>query len=344
MNALILQASTKIHKEVRIESPTVFNIPVLGGSSKGSMRRFLSDPSSSGGLQIDQDRDSRSSADGHLQRLEVRSVASSSYHVDSDISTLDQNNQVTSEAGDQDNDFLIHSERIYHKDTGHESTLREELCEVRIEGPEGSHRYFIPADDLQRLVTVDAISTELRQRGESENTANSFSRQILNRALKLFAILVYLRRGELILDFLAEDIDDTHLPFIRSDKNPKARDYKLCSIRHPGQPLKCMERWDRDLVDELGRDQWCMLAPVFEFHDGIEHYDLHDNCVLPWVEDGESGDSANVGGYGSVSKIAIHPAHQKVVENISQIVKPPPLIPLLNVAILSNVEAFAKSS
>jgi hypothetical protein len=315
MNTLSLQAATNVHKEVRIESPKESMVP---SSGQGSVRRPSPSPPPPGGLQADQDGNSRSGADEQSRRLKVLSVSSSSYHADSDIFTLNQNNKTMSEAGDQDSDF------VSHKDTGHESTLRENLCEVRIEAPQNSHRYFIPADDQKLLVTADSVSMELEERGKSEDVARSTSENIMNSAPKLFAILVYLRHGELILDFLEEGIDDTHLPFIRSDKTPRARDYKLCSRHHPGQPLNCMERWDRDLVDEFGRDQWCMLAPVFEYHDGIAHYDLHDNCVLPWVEDEERGDSAMVGGYGSVSKIAIHPAHQRIVGNANQMVKPPP--------------------
>jgi hypothetical protein len=173
-------------------------------------------------------------------------------------------------------------------------------------------------------VTVDAISKELQEWGVSEEEANSSSEDILNSALRLFAILVYVRRGKLILDFRKEDIDDTHLPFSRSDKSSKARAYKLCSRRHPGEPIKCMERWDRDLVDEFGRDQWCMLAPVFEFHDGIKHYDLDDNCILPWAEDEERNGSTIDGGHGSVCRIAIHPAHQRIVGHVNQMVSLPP--------------------
>lgn len=302
MNTLTLQAATDVHKEVRIEPPKEFMVP---SSGQGSVRRPSPSSSPPGGLQADQDGDSRS-------------IGSSSYHADSDILTLNQNNKTMSEVGDQDSDF------VSHKDTGHESTLREKLYKVRIEVPQNSYRYFIPADDLKLLVTPASISMELEERGKSEDVARSTTGNIMDSAPKLFAILVYLRHGELILDFLQEGIDDTHLPFIRSDQTPGAKDYKLCSRCSPGQPLNCMERWDREMVDEFGRDQWCMLAPVFEYHDEIEHYDLHDNCVLPWVEDEERGDSAMVGGYGSVSKIAIHPAHQLIAGNANQLVRPPP--------------------
>ncbi|KAE9370825.1 kinase-like protein [Stipitochalara longipes BDJ] len=198
--------------------------------------------------------------------------------------------------------------------------LRERLCDVMIEAPPGSHRYFIPVDDLDRLLTGDTILKELRDYGYNEEMVQSYSENILKSASRLFATLVYIRHGALILDFLHEGINDLHLPFTRSDMSSK--NYKLCSRLRPGQPIKCIERCDRDLVDAFGRDQWYMLAPVFEYHDRVEHYDLHDNCVLPWVEDDERGDHEIQGGFGSVVKVAIHKAHQRFVGNAIQMPLP----------------------
>lgn len=140
---------------------------------------------------------------------------------------------------------------------------------------------------------------------------------IWKSAPKLFAILVCLKRGNLITDFLDEEIDDTDLPFVRSDNTARSGHFKLCSKKTPDQPIKCMTSWDQARVNDFGRDQWCMLAPIFEYTDEIEHYDLEDNCVLPWVEDEERSDQAIEGGFGSVWKIAIHPAHQQIRGSVS---------------------------
>lgn len=303
-------------------------VPLKGGCRPGSSRfGCLPSPASSGGLPASEDGDPRFGTGAQLRGLKVRSAASSSYHADSDISTLDRNSQATPETGGQVSDVSQNFERISRTDSGHESTLREKLCDIRRERPPGSHKYFIPADDLEHLLTADAISIELQAQGLSEDRARSYSEDILKSARKLFAILVYVRQGEKVLEFLEEDIEDSDLPFIRSDMDPKAKDYKLCSSRRPGQPIKCMENWSRHLVEDFGRDQWWMLVPIFEYHEGIEHYDLQDNCVLPWVEDEESGDREIQGGFGSVSKVAIHQAHQRFVGSSNHIVLHP-LLPL----------------
>ena len=254
--------------------------PLMGGPSS---------PSSSGSLQVNQDEDSRYS---NRPRSRSRSRSRSPFR------------RVRSS-----------SRSIY--DTGDESVLREKLLDLRIEAPRRSHRYFIPRDDLDHLLTAETISEELQNYGLPDDLVRKTSETILNSALNLFAILVYVSNGDYIRDFLDEGIIDLDLPFDRCDVSPDNRDYKLCSTRRPGQPIKCMEDWNRDLKDEFGRDQWCMLGPVFEYHDRIKHYDLQSNCVLPWVEDEERGDHEIHGGFGSVCKVAIHPAHHRFTEGVS---------------------------
>lgn len=232
---------------------------------------------------------------------------------------------------DDDVDSMLHTAKVFRKNVTHESilpesTLREELFQAQIEWPESSHRYFIPADDFERMVTPEAILKELRGICVSDEMLHLTAEYISKSAPKLFAILVCLKHTHLILDFLKESIDDKDLPLIRSDENAKPRGYELYSSRKPKQLIKCTGKWDRELVNAFSRDQWSLLTPIFEYDDEIIHYELHDNCVLPWVED-EQGSSMD-GGYGSIWKIAIHPAHQKIRNNSSQMVRPhssPPL-------------------
>jgi len=64
-----------------------------------------------------------------------------------------------------------------------------------------------------------------------------------------------------------------------------------------------------------------MFAPVFEYHDRIAHYNLQDNCVLPWIEDEERGDHEIRGGFGSVCKVGIHQAHHRFAGSVSPVVR-----------------------
>ncbi|KAF8849201.1 kinase-like protein, partial [Acephala macrosclerotiorum] len=144
------------------------------------------------------------------------------------------------------------------------------------------------------------------------------SQRISATSYKLFALLVRLRLGPYIRDFLAEGVDDSHLPFARSDRENKAeaaRKFKLCSGKHPGRVVRCMIDLDDEDVERIFRAQWEVNAQVFEFSDDIEHYNLDPNSVLPWVEDHQHESSAMQGGFGSVWKVRIHPDHRIKGEN-----------------------------
>lgn len=195
--------------------------------------------------------------------------------------------------------------------------LRNRLYDVRIEWPQGGTRYFVPADDLKRLFTEESILAELdRCQGKLPigDDRQELAKKIFETAVKLFAVLVHLKMGHYISGFLREDISDIDLPFERSDKSAKPGKYKLCSSRSLQQPIKCIARWDQDFVVNFEREQWCVLAPIFERSDEgqVPHYELGDNCVLPFIKDEERSDQVREGGFSTVWEIVIHPAHQKL--------------------------------
>ena len=70
-----------------------------------------------------------------------------------------------------------------------------------------------------------------------------------------------------------------------------------------------MEKWERTHVENLGIYQWSMLTPCFEKSLDVNHYDLEDNCILPFVKDEERSEKNNEGGFSFVWEIEIHPAH-----------------------------------
>jgi hypothetical protein len=191
-------------------------------------------------------------------------------------------------------------------------TLRDQLWKAQIESPPDSLIFFVPDDDLQRLVNPNSVEVELERNNvkfESGEVKRNTAVRISATSRKLFATLVCLQLGHLICHFLAEGIDDGHLPFVRSDESGQT--FKFCSRRHPEKPIKCMEYWDRDQVHSFGRTQWFMLAPIFEYTEEIQHYELEDNRVFPFIPDRDRYNHVTEGGYGSVSKIYIHPAHQR---------------------------------
>ncbi|TVY81364.1 putative L-type lectin-domain containing receptor kinase VI.1 [Lachnellula suecica] len=202
------------------------------------------------------------------------------------------------------------------------SILQEALIDARHEWPPDQNSYFIPVDSLEDLLSVDTITAELEgyQLDSTTTGSNQHLAQLISiNASKLFAILVCLGLGESIRQFLDEDITDKDLPFKRLDETettgtPKKR---LCSRLRRNKPIKCMESWGRQRIRNFDREQWYVLAPVFNNCEdvGVPHYDFGKNQVLPFLKDGEQSDQVKEGGYSTVWEIKIHPAHQKLHHN-----------------------------
>lgn len=191
--------------------------------------------------------------------------------------------------------------------------LRERLAQIRKEAPSGTSKFFFPNGALRRLIVPDEILTELRK-AKTEYTTNElkeWSQKIYNEAPKLFAVLVWINLSNYIYDFVSEGFSDTDLPFRRCDC---LHDVRLCSKKSPTKAIEAMRTWKSEKIHEFNRDQHCMLSPVFHFGDDVQHQELEDTCVLPFIEDHERSNTqmAIEGGYAFVWKIKIHPDHQIV--------------------------------
>lgn len=74
--------------------------------------------------------------------------------------------------------------------------------------------------------------------------------------------------------------------------------------------------WVLGRVVEFSRIQWYMEAPIFDF----SHYELDENCVLSLPNDDGCSGQAKEGGFGTVRKNTIHPAHHRFhVDKLSMV-------------------------
>lgn len=201
------------------------------------------------------------------------------------------------------------------------TSLRDHLLENRIEWPENSDRFFLPCDVLKHAVTSSSIYVELGHHNtemeEGDRLMTTIS--IRSSAVKLFALLVSLGKGQLIYNFLDENIGDKDLPFQRSDEANKSGTYKFCSKLNVPIPLKCMVDWDSRSVVEFSRMQCSMDPPVFEY---CHHYEIDDSCVLPFLNSEGSSDEVKEGGFSTVWKAKIYPAHHRFRDKTRKVDKP----------------------
>lgn len=213
---------------------------------------------------------------------------------DSTASTVVAPSHVTSQASNQ------HEQGTY-------STLSKDVSNELLEWPEGGNKYFLPVDQFQRLVTVESISTELQ--GNERVLPHGYSylsmaQIIFERFSKLFVILLLCDKVDSIYDFFNEGLDDSHLPF-------EKKDYKLFSKKHPSVQVQCTKNWFREVIRQFAWFQWSLNAPIFEKH---RHYVLDKNDIMPFTMDasGDPNTTMPHGGFGEVSAVVIHSAHQSL--------------------------------
>ncbi|KAE9370829.1 kinase-like protein [Stipitochalara longipes BDJ] len=227
-------------------------------------------------------------------------------------------------------------------------SLAEQLLSAQIEEPKESNAYFIPIDQLNKLLIKSNVRQQLRKIFPTmeDESVELYTDSICSTSKKLFAALICSSSGaqsRAISNFIQEGIDDTDLPFSRlylSDKSANlsgrvnqmytlARDAHVSCTRtdHASCGINAISNWSRDQVQSLSRDQWRVLAPIFESTPGTTppHLHISDSAVLPFTEDHENDpESVKFGGYSEVWAVRIHPAHQKMLRSTSR--SPEPLI------------------
>jgi hypothetical protein len=204
------------------------------------------------------------------------------------------------------------------------STLAEALRNARMESPAEQGLFWIPNNELERMITLEATKAELQRTLVYENPRDceNMASSIVYQEKKLFAILVWLDRLACIQTLLDEGLTDEDLPLSRIDTTDNVHgslSFNYSQVRTcSGLPVKALRFWESHAIEEFLRIQWMFLAPVFNFGEEIKHYDLDDNCVLPFIED-EEKTNAKSGGYSDVWGVRIHPAHQNLYRSTSSV-------------------------
>ncbi len=264
------------------------------------------DPLPTLGVQGATPRATDEASEGLSSAASRRRVHSHDYSVDPPLTSHELNHDLAA-VGDQ----FAHTPA---DDASSESiipALQRQFFHARIEWPEDSNQYFIPADDLRRLVTIDCIVDQLRIScpDKSEEELQSMTEKACQSSYKLFAILVCANKSGDFCRFLGQELDDKDLPFLKVIGADGKWNGNLRSSRYPDKLIRPMDNWGLYQVSNFSRDQWQMLSPIFKESDGVDHYTLLDNHVLPFIEDNERRE-VETGGFGSVWKVVIHPAHQ----------------------------------
>jgi hypothetical protein len=191
--------------------------------------------------------------------------------------------------------------------------LYDELSDSRIECPLGN-KWYIPLDGLCQIVTVEKVlaymDTHETQRTWSDY--DSRAEDIVNRAMKTFAILVLVGRSNPIHDILIDELIDEHLPLARERNDER---HCLVSLQGNGKTFKLVEGWKKSEVDSFLEKQWLFQAPIFDTPGS--HLTLHRECPLPLRKPLDHIGSTQS---SRVFTCEVHPAHYR---NESQVRFPP---------------------
>lgn len=172
-------------------------------------------------------------------------------------------------------------------ETATDSPLRAQLL-AKLQPVLDTDERFISAGDFDELLTPHAIEGELRSHG-LEHTS-SF---VLERARRVFAILLVVRKLDALQGLIKEDLEDKSLPLADSALT-SLEDTKLRAA---------FSKWDLSTRKLFFEFQWTVIAPIFV--EGC-HYKLDDNARLPFIETKKIAQ----GGYGSVHRVKIHRDHE----------------------------------
>jgi hypothetical protein len=182
------------------------------------------------------------------------------------------------------------------------NSLNAKLRRKRIDHAQS---FFIPICDQKSLITVPNIERDIRD-GEdflSSTEIRKIAEEAIVVAPKLFAILACLEKGPEIRFLLRDGVSDNDLPL--KCKRNQSGGFEL--QRKSGEVITAFETWSDFHIEEFGRIQWWMIAPVFEDKG---HYELEDSAVLPFIPFATNSDTEQKeGGFSEVYAARIHPSH-----------------------------------
>ncbi|KAK8000983.1 kinase-like domain-containing protein [Apiospora marii] len=214
-----------------------------------------------------------------------------------------------------------------------QKTLEDQLFDARhfAQRPHTENwRGFIPKGQLDGIITEESVFGELKaclsnQIGSEEireyakcvcrdkKSELPDGRTKLKSFKSIFALLVLFRKPAEIIDFLKEDVSDIDLPLVsHGGTHHIGRRNRMFK---PGEEettlLGCFFKWSRIESESFLNYQWMMISPFFKEsqYNDVQHYELHENHILPWIASDEDDYFEQQGGFGTVFPVRIHKEH-----------------------------------
>jgi hypothetical protein len=180
--------------------------------------------------------------------------------------------------------------------------LYDELIDSLTKCPLSQNK-FLPLNILQDIITVESVlaNTDSIATAQTLFSNGGLAVEVVQRAKKVFASLIFVGRESAIGDLLSEGLTDEQLPLSRRGSGD---DRNLLSGRDGNKTFETFREWNRADVDHFLEKQWRVQAPVFDTTGG--HFSLHRECALPLMPQYEQIGST---GFSKVFGCELHSAH-----------------------------------
>lgn len=160
------------------------------------------------------------------------------------------------------------------------------LASVRQESASG--HYFINYHDLQNVVSQELVEDSLESFYQPEHQRATAVREVLEKGLRVFSILIWIQQEDLLAHFFEHDELDDRLPMEESQ------------VRRVNEHIS--ERFWNEV-------QWEHLPHTFKRTE--HHTFLYDRRILPFIKEVKLSE----GGFGEIYKSTIASSQQSLLSS-----------------------------
>ncbi|KAK6206037.1 hypothetical protein LQW54_007976 [Pestalotiopsis sp. IQ-011] len=202
-------------------------------------------------------------------------------------------------------------------------------------GKETMEKRFVPIDDIDKILDHQSVLRELKTLSlggdqDLRNLAHQIcsvhkgkkslqdDKETQTTRRRIFATLVLMEEAKAILEVVREGLYDWDLPLVPDSTDPVHPRLAKQNNDNSLSPVAFSKDWSAYKHGVFASCQWQLSSPCFEMRTQVDakinHYRLHSNSILPITE--VEGDDRH-GGFSSVSKIKMHPAHRNLMAKVS---------------------------
>ena len=166
--------------------------------------------------------------------------------------------------------------------------IRRDLKKALIKNVDA--RFFLPEQELVRILTDDNVKECISQADMEEYLKHDCIMAILNGGRRVLALLLMLKKVELIRKF------------VETDQSPKIS-YLDSRLPFEQESLERILRDDTDAIHDISKNQWEVMAPYFQ--EEQTHRIFQVDVVMPFIH----SKSIGAGGFGDVLEVTLPGIH-----------------------------------